>query len=114
MKRGEIYRNDVPEPERGQKPGYYVVVSRSFITAHDEIETVICAPVYSQILGIPTEVTIDTLHGVRKPSAIRCDFISLLFKRRLTRYVGTLPPSKMRELDLALAIALELPSPERA
>ncbi|MBI3183448.1 MAG: type II toxin-antitoxin system PemK/MazF family toxin [Myxococcales bacterium] len=110
MRRGELYRSQEPEPERGGKPGYYVVVSRNFVAEHEEIETVVCAPVYGQILGIPTEVTIDASHGVRRPSAIRCDFLMLLFKRRLSRFVGTLPSVKMAELDRALAVALGLPS----
>jgi mRNA interferase MazF len=84
------------------------VVSRNFVATHEQIETVICAPVYSEILGIPTEVTIDETQGVRHRSAIRCDFLMLMFKRRLVRFVATLPPGKIRELDKALAIALEL------
>jgi mRNA-degrading endonuclease toxin of MazEF toxin-antitoxin module len=32
----------------------------------------------------------------------------LLFKRKLTRLVGRLPPEKRRELDRALAVALDL------
>ena len=71
MRRGEVYRSDSAEPERGGKPDYYVVVSRSFIAEHERIETVVCAPVYSEVLGIPTEVVIDAFHGVRHHSAIR-------------------------------------------
>ena len=108
MKRGEIYHSGHPEPERGGKPGYYVVVSRDLVAAHDAIETVVCAPVYSAILGIPTEVVIDEAQGVRRRSAIRCDFLMLLFKHRLRQFVGTLPPAKVRELDRALAVALDL------
>jgi mRNA-degrading endonuclease toxin of MazEF toxin-antitoxin module len=109
LKRGEIYRSDHPEPERGGKPGYYVVVSRNLVASHDAIRTVVCAPVYSAILGIPTEVVVDEAQGLRRRSAIRCDFLMLLFKRRLTQFVGTLSPSKSRELDQALAVALDLP-----
>jgi len=111
VRRGEIYRSDAERPERGNKPSYYVVVSRAFVSEHDPVETVICAPVYSQVLGIPTEVTVDDAHGMHHPSAIRCDFLTLMFKRRLTRYVATLPTEKVRELDRALAIALDLTSP---
>ncbi|MBI5543457.1 MAG: type II toxin-antitoxin system PemK/MazF family toxin [Deltaproteobacteria bacterium] len=108
MRRGEIYRSEHPEAERGGKPGYYAIVSRNFVASHDEIGTVVCAPVYSEILGIPTEVVIDELQGLRRRSAIRCDFLMLMFKRKLTRFVSTLPPAKLKELDRALAIALEL------
>jgi len=108
VRRGEVYRSGSVEPERGDKPGYYVVVSRNFIAEHERIETVVCAPVYSEVLGIPTEVVIDASHGVRHHSAIRCDFLMLMFKRRLTRFVSTLSAGKIQELNRALAIALDL------
>ena len=108
MRRGEIYRSDHPEPERGGKPGFYAIVSRNFVAAHDEIETVVCAPIYGEVLGIPTEVLVDESQGVRRRSAIRCDFLMLMFKRKLTRFVSTLPPAKLKELNRALAVALEL------
>ena len=108
MKRGEIYRSARPEPERGHKPSYYVVVSRDFVARHDDIETVICAPIYSEVLGIPTEVVLDVEYGLRHRSAIRCDFLMLLFKSRLTSFIATLPPMKLAELNQALGIALDL------
>jgi mRNA interferase MazF len=108
VRRGEIYRSEHPEPERGGKPGYYVVVSRDLVAAHDAIETVVCAPVYGAVLGIPTEVLVDEAQGLRKRSAIRCDFLTLMSKRRLTQFAGSLPVAKIRELDRALAIALDL------
>ena len=111
MRRGEIYHSGHAAPERGSKPSYYVVVSRGFVAEHEAIQTVVCAPVYSEILGIPTEVVLEPQHGVRRTSAIRCDFLTLLFKRRLERFVASLPPDKLADLDRALAVALELPHP---
>ncbi|HEY3449076.1 MAG TPA: type II toxin-antitoxin system PemK/MazF family toxin [Myxococcales bacterium] len=108
MRRGEIYRSEQSEPERGGKPGYYLVVSRNFVASHEEIETVICAPIYSEVLGIPTEVVVGESQGLKRECAIRCDFLMLMFKRKLTRFVSTLPASKLQELDRALAMALEL------
>ena len=51
MKWGEIYRSREKVSERGHKPGFYVVVSRDFIAGHDDITTVICAPIYGEVLG---------------------------------------------------------------
>ena len=56
MKRGEIYRTQEKIPERGHKPGFYVVVSRSFIAGNEDVSTSICAPVYSEMLGLRSEV----------------------------------------------------------
>jgi len=107
--RGEIYRTADRLPERGDKPGYYVVVSRAFIARSEDVATVVCAPVYSNVLGLSTEVVIGREHGLARASAIRCDFLALLFKKRLSSFVGSLAPGKLRELDRALAIALDLP-----
>jgi mRNA-degrading endonuclease toxin of MazEF toxin-antitoxin module len=108
VNRGEIYRASDRSPERGGKPGYYVVVSRTFLAENDDVETVICAPVYSRTLGISTEVAVVREEGVPRPSSIRCDFLALMFKRRLTLLVGSLGPTKLRELDRALGIAVGL------
>jgi len=60
---GEIYRTVERAPERGGKPGLYVVVSRAFIAENDDVSTVVCAPVYSQVLGLSTEVFVGPEEG---------------------------------------------------
>lgn len=111
MTRGEIYRTRDRIAERGGKPGFYVVVSRSFIAEHEEVATVICAPVYGEVLGLTTEVVLGAEDGLPRTSAARCDFLTLMFKRRLTDFVGTLSRRKLGELNRALAAALGLPLP---
>ena len=108
MKRGEIYRTREKTPERGHKPGFYVVVSRDFIAEHDDILTVVCAPVYGQTLGLRTEVLVGEEDGLPKDSSIRCDFVTLMQKKKLTLFVGTLSEGKQHELGRALAHALQL------
>ena len=108
MRRGEVYRSQERIPERGDKPGFYVVVSRDFIAGNPDVSTVVCAPVYSTVLGLETEVVLGPEHGLRHESAVRCDFLMLMFKRRLTRLAGSLSPAEMVELDQALALALGL------
>ena len=108
MTRGEIYRTQERIAERGDKPGFYVIVSRAFIAGNDDVSTVVCAPVYSDILGLESEVILGSNEGLPRACAVRCDFLMLMFKRKLTRFVGALPPTKMSELNRALAYALEL------
>jgi len=108
MMHGEIYRTGARMPERGHKPGFYVVVSRNFVASNEDISTVICAPVYSEILGIRSEVSIGVEEGLPQLSAIRCDFLTLMFKRKLTGFIALLSPKKQRELDAALGYALGL------
>lgn len=108
MKRGEIYRSSEKLPERGFKPGFYVVVSRDFVAGNDEIATVVCAPVYSRRLGLRSEVELGVEDGLPHESAIRCDFASLILKKKLTKFVATLPPAKVADLNRALRFALGL------
>ena len=108
MNRGEIYRTKEKISERAGKPAFYVIVSRSFIAQNPDVDTVICAPVYSEILGIKTEVVLGKEDGLRRSCAIRCDFLMLLFKSKLTQFAGTLSPNKVQELNLAISYALQL------
>jgi mRNA-degrading endonuclease toxin of MazEF toxin-antitoxin module len=108
VRRGKIYRTREKVPERGDKPGFYVIVSRTFIAENEDITTVVCAPVYSGLLGIRSEEEVGVNEGLPHPSAIRCDFLMLMFKRKLTGFVGTLSDPKIRELDQALRYALDL------
>jgi mRNA-degrading endonuclease toxin of MazEF toxin-antitoxin module len=108
MKWGEIYRTRQKVSERGHKPGFYVVVSRDFIADNDDISTVVCAPVYGEVLGLRTEVAIGPEEGVPRESSIRCDFLTLMFKRKLTGFVATLSQTKQADLTRALLHALQL------
>ena len=108
MTRGEIYRTRERVAERGGKPGFYVVVSRAFVAENDDVSTVICAPVYSEVLGLTTEVVLGPDEGLPRTSALRCDFLTLMFKARLTQFVSTLSPEKIVDLNRALAVALDL------
>ena len=108
MKWGEIYRTKEKIPERGHKPSFYVVVSRDFIASPEDIATVICAPIYGEVLGLRTEVVVGNEDGVPRHSAIRCDFLALMFKTKLTGFAGTLSTDKQSELRRALTHALQL------
>ena len=108
MTRGEIYRTQEKVSERGNKPGFYVVVSRAFVAGNDDISTVMCAPIYSDVLGLRSEVVLGTVDGLPRESSVRCDFLTLMFKRKLTHFVGALSGQRMAEMDRALAYALDL------
>lgn len=108
MRRGEIYRNWERIPERGDKASFYVVVARNYVAAKEHLSTVICAPVYGEILGIESEVVIGPEDGMPRACAIRCDCLMLIFKRKLTGFVGTLPAEKIPSLNRALRFALDL------
>ena len=108
MKWGEVYRTRDKVAERGGKPGFYVVVPRDFMAGHDDVSTVICAPVYGEVLGLRTEVVVGVADGLPYDSAIRCDSLALMLKRRLTGFVGTLSAAKQEDLRRVLSHALQL------
>ncbi len=70
--------------------------------------TVTCAPVYSSRHGLSTQVSVGNEEGLKHGGAIHCDELVSLPKSILTDYVGSLSPPGLRDLNRALAIALEL------
>jgi mRNA interferase MazF len=111
MRRGELYR--VRRPPGDPKPArVFVVVSRQPLI-DSTYSTVICAPVFTQWHGLPTQVSVNTAEGRKHESAIQCDGLMSLEKSRLTDYVGELASEKLRELDSALLVALGLPTGAR-
>lgn len=67
-----------------------------------------CAPVYSIILGLRTEVTIGPPEGLKHPGAIHCDRLVSIEKQKLTSFVGALAPARLDELRHALREALDV------
>jgi mRNA interferase MazF len=106
VKRGELYR--VRRPPGDPKPARtFVVVSRQALI-DSAFSTVVCAPVFSERHGLPTQVAAGAAEGLKHDSAIHCDGLMSLEKARLTDFVGELSAAKLRELDTALAAALGL------
>jgi mRNA interferase MazF len=68
----------------------------------------VCASVFSQRLGLPTQVPVGADEGLKHESAILCDGLMSIEKSRLTDFVGELSPGKLLELDDALSSALGL------
>lgn len=106
MKCGELYRIRHPkgDPKRSR---VFVVVSRTTLL-DSAFSTVTCAPVYSARHGLSTQVPIGPDEGLKHESSIHCDELVSLPKAVLTDYVGSLSVARLRDLNRALAIALEL------
>ncbi len=107
MKRGELYRvvrRSGPDPRRSR---VFVVVSRQ-VLIDSRYSTVICAPVYSERLGLSTQVDVGPDEGLKAESCVHCDELVSLPKSSLTNYVGVLSPQKHDDLNAALKIALDV------
>jgi mRNA interferase MazF len=106
VKRGDLYR--VRRPVGDPKPARsFVVVSRQALVNSNYL-TVVCAPVFSEFLGLPSQVAIGVAEGLKHDSSIHCDGLMSLEKSRLTDFIGSLGPTKLQELAAALRAALAL------
>lgn len=108
MKRGELYRVTHPSARDPKKQRVFVIVSRQ-VLIDSRFSTVICAPVYTMHDGLATQVLIGSDEGLRHDSSIHCDELVSLPKTMLTNYIGMLPADKLKAVNQALHIALELP-----
>ena len=107
MRRGELYRVRQPSSRDPKKHRVFVIVSRQ-ILIDSRFSTVICAPVYTVYEGLSTQVAVGIDNGLKHDSSIHCDELVSLPKSMLTNYIGKLPPEKLRLLEKALIIALQL------
>ncbi len=107
MERGDIYRVKNPSRIEPKKFRTFVVVSRrKFILS--SYQTVICAPIYTNRSSLPTEVYVGIDEGLKHDSTIRCDELISVQKSKLTNFIGSLSEQKIKELNQALKIALEI------
>ena len=108
MKRGEMYRVANPSAQDPKKFRVFVVVSRQ-VLIDSRFSTLMCAPIYTAYDGLATQVPVGADEGLKHDSSIHCDEVVSLPKSVLTNFVGTLPPSKIRQLNHALRVALDIP-----
>ncbi len=107
MERGNLYRVKNPSRIEPKKFRVYVVVSsREFILLN--YPTLICAPIYTKCIGLPSEVEVGIDEGLKHDSCIHCDELVSIEKSKLTNFIGSLSEQKIRELNQALKIALEI------
>ena len=107
MNRGDLYRVRKPSSLDPKKFRVFVVVSRQVLIA-SRYSTVICAPIYSTHDGLSTQVRVGIEEGLKHNSSIHCDALISIPKSGLTNFVGSLSNDKIRAIDEALKIALDL------
>lgn len=108
MRRGELYRVYKATTQDPKNYRVFVIVSRQALI-DSAFSTVICAPIFSSNDGLSTQVSVGIAEGLKHESSIHCDELVSLSKSALTHFIGTLPASRMNQLDWALAMALSLP-----
>lgn len=109
MRRGDLYLVKHPSSRDPKRQRAFVVVSRQ-VLIDSRFQTVVCAPVYSVHDGLATQVAVGIDEGLKHESSIHCDELVSLPKSLLTNYVGSLRDAKLQALNVALHVALDLPS----
>ncbi len=107
MKRGEFYKLAKPSKRDPKKFRVYIIVSREDLIS-TAFPTLVCAPVYSNYIGLQTEVEVGVNEGLKHDSSVRCDELVSVAKSDLTDFIGSLSPQKIQELNQALKAALEV------
>jgi mRNA interferase MazF len=98
--RGEIWNYRFSAPDK-RRP--VLVLTRPEVIPL--LHTVMVAPITSTRRGLPSEVAVGVEEGLKHDSAVNLDHVQTVERSRLTSYVGTLGPARMREVCRALAIA---------
>jgi mRNA interferase MazF len=107
VKRGELYRVYKASKNDPKKYRVFVVVSRQTLI-DSKFSTVICAPIYSSYNEISTQVPVGVDDGLKHNSCIYCDELISIPKSVLTNYIGFLSEDKMKKLDHALKVSLDI------
>ena len=108
MHRGEIYLLAPPPDRSGPKRRCACVVVSREALCQSRFNKVVVAAIHSEPDGLSTEVLLDVDDGMKWPCAIKADQLFLIEKAKLTNFVATLAPARIRQLDEALVIALDL------
>ncbi len=107
MRRGDLYRVAKPSARDPRQFRVFAVVSRQ-VLIDSRFATLACAPVYTARHGLSTQVPLGIDEGLKHESSLHCDELLSLPKSMLTNFVGRISSAKLRELDRALAAALEI------
>lgn len=83
-----------------------LILTRTNVIPH--LNAVTVAPVTRTIRNIPTELRMGTEEGLKTASVANLDALQTVAKSRVGKLVGSLSPSRRREVREAVLFALEL------
>ena len=111
MRRFEIWLADL-NPPQGKEPGKVrpVVIVQSNLLNGEHPTTIVC-PITSNVAADTDFLRInltDSANGLERPSAVMCDHIRAVDRRRLIKKIGMLPSEARRTLQRNLLVVLDL------
>ena len=101
MRRGEIWWAEL-EPPAGRRP--VVLLSRN--EAYSVRKLVVIAPVTTRVRHIPSEVYLGTDDGMPQDCVANLDIITTIPKDCLQKWLTTLSPKKLKEVESAIRFTL--------
>lgn len=111
INRGDVFYAELDPIVGSEQGGYRPVLIISNAVGNKYGDTVIAAPITSQVhmkAKLPTHIVVERFDGLAKRSIILLEQIRTLDKRRLGEYVGTLDKSLLLAVNFATMISLEL------
>jgi mRNA interferase MazF len=99
VSRGEIWW----AAPAGEKRRPYLVVMRDTAIAH--LHHVIAIPATRTVRSLPSEVELDEADGMPERCALNADTITQLAHTDFDEFICALPPPRMREVCIAIAVA---------
>ncbi len=108
MRQGEIWFADLNPTKGSEQTGKRSVVIVSGNTLNDALPLVIIVPITSKIKSYPTCVLLSAnkTNGLKKDSEAIPFQIRVIAKKRLTKKIGSIAESELREILKGLFLAL--------
>lgn len=108
--RGDIYMANLARDPLSKKSGIRpVVIVQNNVGNLSSTEVIVVIVTSRHKKRLPTHVTLDRRHGVKRPSTALCERILTIEKSCLINYMGTVANTEAeRQLDTALSISIGL------
>ncbi|MBF0492636.1 MAG: type II toxin-antitoxin system PemK/MazF family toxin [Deltaproteobacteria bacterium] len=103
MKKGEIWEADLGG-KAGKRP--VLVLTRSQIIPY--LSKIVVAEITTKGKGYPTQIDIHLSANLKKQSFVSSEALHTIPKDCLLRYLGDLPENLLKQVNEAIAFALDL------
>ena len=101
MRQGEIRWCEFPPPDRGRP---VVILTRDGLIP--SLSSVTVAPITTTLQDLNSRVRLNAADGLREPSDVNLHGIQSVRKERVGRWIATLRPERMREINAAIRYSL--------
>lgn len=108
MKKGDVYYAELDPIKGSEQGGTRPVVILQNNVGNKHSPTTIIAPITSKILNLPTHVYLSANDDIKYSSNILLEQIRAIDKHRLKLFICKLSDTKIKEINEALIVSLDL------